>query len=854
MLQRIIYTALIGITFYACSTEKNAALNRGYHYTTTRFNGYFHGKEAYKLALKTINENHVDDYDNILDVYREGDQTTNKEQFSNLNRAINKSAKMIDRHGMKFKKKGKTIEVNKMIDDCYLLIAKSRYLKYDLESSVETYKFIQSSFDKEDIRFDAALGLIKAYILQENFVDAETQISALKEDKEFPDKLQDELATIEAISLIKSKDYPEAIKALEKAVLLTKKKKFKHRLNFIRAQLHQELGNTKEAADLYTVISKKAINYDLQFNAKINLAKTFDGSGEELIAIFEKMLKDEKNKEYNDQIYFALAQVYAKQGNTDLSIENYKLAAVKSVNNPKQKGKAYLALGDFYFDKPNFPLASSYYDSCLTSLPKSFPDYPQIDAKNKSLSELVKHLNTIQKEDSLQRISNLSEEEKLIFAETQINTAREQQELKEAQLDAKRERDLAAAATQGSNGETWIFDNPTMLSAGAADFAGIWGDIKLGDNWRRSDKTSISFADVEASNETNANTDIPENQTVDFYLKDVPTSPEAIELSNNKLKKAYYALAILYRDQFENLKQSNHYFELLNSRFPKNKKEAEALYQLYRNYDKLNSASSKEKNKQALIKDYPNSEYAQLLLNPNKIADQEKKEQKANQQYEAVYQTYQSGDYAKTIQDIQSIKPESMSPSLAPRFSLLEDFAKGNLYGKDSLVFNLRKTQSQFMGTQVANEIDLILGKINREEKKLKKAETDSLNKAKAFILTKSEPHYFVLVYSNETVKSEDIAAGISNFNNSYFKNLNLQVKTIAWSDKENAIIVKPLNSEKDYYQYYTTVQSNFLKDQKNIGDLYFNISKTNYAKLFKFKDIVGYADYFKKNYFASEK
>lgn len=854
MLQRIIYTVLIGITFYSCSTEKNAALNRAYHYTTTKFNGYFHGKEAYKLAVKNIQSQHIDDYDNILEVYKEGDQALNKEQFVNLNRAINKSAKMIDRHGMKFKRKGKTIEVNKMIDDCYLLIAKSRYLKYDLESSVETFKYIQTTYDKSDIRFNAALGLIKTYIKQENFIDAETQILALKENKEFPEKLQDELATIEAVSLIKNKDYPEAIKALEKAISLTKKRNFKRRLSFIKAQLYQETGFTKKAAEIYTYLAKKAINYDLQFNAKINLAKTFEGSGEELISIFEKMLKDEKNKEYNDQIYFALAQVYDRQGNIDLSLENYKLAAATSINNPKQKGKAYLALADHYFELPNFPIAANYYDSCLISLPKNFPNYNSIENKKQSLTELVRHLNTIEKEDSLQKIANLSEEEKLAFAEKQINTARENQELKDLALEAKRERDLAAAATQGSNGATWIFDNPTMLSAGTADFVGIWGDIKLSDNWRRSDKTSISFADVTASNEAKQNTDVPEDQTVDFYLKDVPNTPEAVELSNEKLKKAYYALAILYRDQFENLKQSNYYFELLNSRYPKNKKEPEALYQLYRNYDKLNLAASKETNKNSLINNYPNSEFTQLILNPNKLADQEKKEQVANQKYELIYQTYASGDYQKTIQEINELEPESMSKSLAPRFSLLSDFAKGNLYGKDSLIDNLRKTQSQYMGTQVANEIDLILGKFDREEKKLLKAKTDSLNKEKAFKLTKSESHYFVLIYSNETVKSEDISTGISNFNTAYFKNLNLSVKTIAWSETENALIVKPLNSEKDYYQYYTTVKANFLKDKNNIGDLYFNVSKTNYGKLFKYKDIVGYADYFKKNYFASEK
>lgn len=850
--KKAIYTLLAILTLWGCSTEKNAFLNRSYHYTTTRFNGYFHGNEAFKLATKNIKNKHVDDYDYVLDIFQHGDELINKAEYSNLNRAINKAAKMIDQHSMKFKEKRETVEKNNMIDDCFLLIGKARFLKGDLESAAETFIYVQSNFQKKPIKVKASLWLIINYIEQENFVDAETQVKALKEDKELPKRFKDDLLIIEASMFIKSKEYQKAIPILKEAISLVRKRSLKHRLSFILGQLYQNVGDTKNASELYTYVAKKAANYDLQFNAKINLAKTFEGSGSEIITIFEKMLKDDKNKEYQDQIYFALAQVYEKQGNTDLAIENYKLSAANSVNNPKQKGKAFLALGDYYFDLPKYPAAAKYYDSCLIALPPNFPQYQDIQQKKNSLVDLVFHLEVVAKEDSLLKISNFSEEEKLAFADAQIEKARVKKELKELKAEEKRAQELINNKLNGTGGDSWIFNNPGMLSAGVSDFMRIWGDIKLEDNWRRSDKSSVSFNEIDQSKEIVS--DVPEDQTVAFYLKDVPTSEAAIEASNANIRKSYYALGVLYRDQFEDLKQSNYYFELLNSRYPKNNKEVICYYQLYRNYDKLNLKQPRERNKELILTDYPKSEYAALLLNPNKLADQEKKLQDLNSTYQQTYSLFQAGNYQAVIDSIKSLKGIIMNTALEPRFSLLSDFAKGKLGGRDSLISNLRKTQSEFMGTTVANEIDLILGKINREQNVQKKAELDSLQKEKEFILSKSEPHYFVLIFSNETNNADELAQGISDFNSSYFSNLNLQVKSIVWSETENIIIVKPLTSEKDYYSYFSTFNDTFLKDQKPLGDLYFTISKTNYTKLFQYKEVLKYADFFNKNYSASEK
>ena len=447
----------------------------------------------------------------------------------------------------------------------------------------------------------------------------------------------------------------------------------------------------------------------------------------------------------------------------------------------------------------------------------------------------------------------MSEDDKLAFADELIRKVKLDEEIKEIEAEANRERALVKASVLGSNGESWIFDNPTMLSAGLAGFQEIWGDVRLEDNWRRSDKTSISFDNVQASNDALTSGLVPENQTVKFYLKGLPKTDEDFKKSDDKLKTSYYQLGIIYRDNFNDFKQSNLYFELLNSRYPKNKTRVEALYQLYRNYHKQNMLKNKALNKNLIITEYPNSEYAHLLLNPNAVADKEKSIKASNENYEALYMKFKEGNYQEVVTSINALLPELKDNPLAARFELLKNFSEGSLYGKEKMEDQLRKTQSKYIGSSVANDIELILEKLTLKRNKLQKEKQDSLMNDKAFKLSKSEPHYFVFIYQNKKTKGDELSKKISDFNKLFFDTKKLQIKNIAWSDQENALIVKPLLSEKEYYEYYTTFKNNFLENEMNSGDLYFNISKTNYTKLFKYKEVVNYVDFFRKNYFASE-
>ena len=858
---------LLLLLMNSCTTNKNAFLNKKYHYITVRYNGFFNGNEAYKLAENKIAEKHKDDFAELLDVFKYGSETSNKDQYSNLDKAMTKGAKMIDRHSMIFKVKSKEVEFNPMIDDSYLLIGKARFLKYDFDAAKETFLYIKNTYETGLEKHKANLWLIMTYIYQENYVDAETTIKSIKssieeakEDEEkkkkkngFPDKLLDELALVEAVYLKRSRQFELAISAFEKAASEVKKRKLKRRIQYILAQLHEQQGDKTKASELYKLVDKKASNYELQFNAKISLATTYEGNGNGVVKVLEKMLKDIKNKEYQDQIYFALAKIYDKQGVDELAIRNYKLSAKTSVSNPKQKGKSFLALGNYYFDKPDYILASDYYDSTLVVITKDFLGFEEIKNKKESLKDLVKHLKVVQVQDSLLRIVHLSEQERDVFIASKIKKAKEKAEELTAKQEAQKEKALADAAIQGTGGVDWIFENPSLLASGFAQFQGIWGDRVLEDNWRRSDKSSISFGQLSKEEEGESmgieEELLPEDQKPAYYLKNLPFEKDEQEVANEKIRNSFYQLGIIYRDNFKDLLNSMYYFEKLNQRYPGNTKEAITWYQLYRNYDKTNQLSKRESVKQKVIKNYPESELAQLLLNPNMLADKEQNKAEQEKKYEQIFSLYKQEKYARVLREVTASKAQVSSGDLAGRFNLIYAFAQGNIYGKDSLEFYLRRVSKENIGTLASSEADQLIGRFNEKKAQDQQKKLAEEKKNRAFIVSEKEPHYFVMIFGNEINKSIEILKDVSNLNKAFYSTKSLKSKSVAWSEKEDAIVVKPFKTQKESRDYNETIINKMIINKPELGDFHFIISKTNYAKLFKYKEVLQYMDFFKKHY-----
>ena len=125
-----------------------------------------------------------------------------------------------------------------------------------------------------------------------------------------------------------------------------------------------------------------------------------------------KMTKDEKNKDYLDQIYFTLAEMDITGGDSVSAIENYTLSTRYSLDNDIQKSLSFLQLGKIYYNKSEYISCKTFYDSAYTFMPESHESYKETQKTKKTLEKLVGHLTTISLQDSLQKLHSIRRREK----------------------------------------------------------------------------------------------------------------------------------------------------------------------------------------------------------------------------------------------------------------------------------------------------------------------------------------------------------------------------------------------------------------------------------------------------------
>jgi tetratricopeptide (TPR) repeat protein len=383
----------------------------------THYNFFFNARERVRTGSASLATSHEDKYDRVLSIFKYGDLTKAKAVFPDMDEAMKKVSIAISRNSMvlKDKKDNKVDERNKWIDDCYLLIGKAQFYKHDFWSSIETFQYISSEYKESDLRPEALLWLCKSYLELGKTVDAEYLLDYLKNDKKFPENLKGDYNAVVAQYHLMKDDVPRAIESLRKASATAIKKDDRSRYTFILAQLLQKQDSLQEAFSNYEKVIKMNPIYEMSFNSRINRARCYDvssGSGEIVKKELNKMLRDEKNEEYKDQIYYALAGIAQQEKEEQLAINLLNQSIRASTSNTSQLAQSYLALGNIFYKRPEYIPAAAYYDSCLTNLTNDHPDYIDIQSKKNSLERLVKNLKVIQQEDSLQSLAGLSLKER----------------------------------------------------------------------------------------------------------------------------------------------------------------------------------------------------------------------------------------------------------------------------------------------------------------------------------------------------------------------------------------------------------------------------------------------------------
>ena len=401
-----VFLAVLLLFSAGCSTKKKSWVNRQFHNTTAKYNGYFNGNESIKNGIKKLEESFVDDYTTILPVFKTGDLKKSKKTHSYMDKAIKKGSIVIQKHSMKIKGK----EYCKWIDDNYLMVGKSYFYKGEFEDAIKTFSFIKNEYKKNEIQFDASLWLIRALVEKKDFMTADVELDELTNNRKFPKKLDVDLAKISADFYLQQANYELALEQLVKIDKLIKRKNKKVRYNYIMAQLYQQQSNFRSAKNKYEQVLKSSPEYEMVFNAKMNLARSLESGSRDTQKMRQKLLKmtkDDKNKEYLDQIYFTLAEMDINNSDTLAAIDNYLLSTVNSIENNTQKSLSFLALAKIDYNRSFYKDAKINYDSTLFYMDEDFREYESAKEKHEILQELVYHLDVISLQDSLQALAAL---------------------------------------------------------------------------------------------------------------------------------------------------------------------------------------------------------------------------------------------------------------------------------------------------------------------------------------------------------------------------------------------------------------------------------------------------------------
>ncbi len=812
-----------------CSVEKNTDASRFYNSMTARYNIYFNGYENYKAGLANIANNHRDDYAQLISVFEYSDPATVSFCSSDMERAIQKASKLIalksitarpeikDSRDLSNKEKKLTEmkEFNEWVDDSYFLIGKARHYKHEYNEASSLFDYSIINANDPEIKTEAAIWLARVNNETGKYNESLRILAELEVNETTSKSLRAMYYTTLADLYVKQKRYPEAIDPLSDALEIVSGKRTKYRLTFLLAQLYEKTGNGSLATENFEKVIRMRPPYDVEFYARINIAGVFDINSMDPAKMkkeLEKMLKDSKNVDFQDQIYYAMGNMAMREGKEEEAVEYYHKSATAISQNQNQKGRSFLALANYYFDIPDFISSGMYYDSTMYFLDPSFPEYTEIQEKSQNLNALVSQLNIIQREDSLQKIAGMNESQRnalissLIAEATREETERQSSEYSDRyNLGQFYENERRFQGNIEQEGK-WYFYNQSAMAFGRTEFRRRWGDRKLEDNWRRSNRARVNIAqfgggDEDAQEQVDTTLATSNYKKPEYYLKDLPLNDSLMAISDDKIAIALLNAARAYSERLLDNPRATETYESLIARYPESELVPEVLYDLYRVNKEDNSARS-EVYRQRLLQQYPESEYAKILSDPayyeKKLADMKMAEKLYNDAYTA-YNAEMFNDAISLCTDGLQKYPQDQ---LAPKFQLLHAYAVARTSDERSFKAELTHLIKTWPKTTESTRAEEIITYLNQKSPELK-VEEDKLIAAELYIKDTTVTHVFVLIIPDPAFNINQATFDVISYNIDNYTNKNYRTEGILINNKYIMITVSGFpdySQAKDYY------------------------------------------------------
>ena len=848
MKRQLVHIFWLLIILSGCSPQSTTWTGKAFHNTTAHYNGYFYAKEELTKIEKAILEGRANDYNHILQLYPAIDSARAKGYDKEIQEAIKMASLAIQRHPN-----------SKWVDDCYILVGKARLYSLDWGNAVQTFKYVNTKGKKIDSRHEAIIQLARTFVEHGEFNNAEAAFDYLEKEK-LSKNNRKKFHLEQAHYYQLREDYDNMVRNLTQAVPLLTRKDRPGRVFFIIGQVYQKIGFESEAFNYYKECISTNPDYEIDFYARLYMAQVAEISRSRDIASarksFKKLLKDTKNKDFRDKIYYEMGVFERKQNNLNEAIAHYNLA-IREGSSKQIDGEAYLKLGEIYYDTlKNFQLSQAYYDSAVSALPTTYENYKTIQARQKVLNEFVKNLNTIAWQDSLFLMAKMD----TATLRKHITSVLESQKKPEIKSKKKKRNRIEIDAVNSSiAGEpslgvsSWYYGNTSAVALGQSEFSRVWGDIPLEDNWRRATRTTTitRVQSIPATEQSNTPEDeqspaVAKNPVEEEYnriRKQLPITDVQVEEANKKIEDAYFRLGDIYYFDLKEKENAVASYEALLTRFPETSFRPEVLYKLYLIFKDSDTLKASQYASQ-LKEEFPDSPFAKILVNPNYLQESGLVVERQKKMYQQAYENYQRGAHAGALQLVdEAIALEKTS--FIPNLTLLKILIIGKTETMSQYQFSLDTFIKDYPESDLIPYAQNLLQ--TSRDFQLKKEKARGIQYIRSF----EEPHYFVLVSTRENKLEGVVSKILESFNTSNFKDLNLKVSTLTLNDTYTLTLVSDLpriSSALEYHKTFTEKRPTFtgLKDYKFSN---FVITKDNFDIFYRTTGLDEYLQFFEKNY-----
>lgn len=774
-----------------CSTQKNTAKTRWWHSFKARYNTYYNGTLAYIDGSLEKENGNKDNFTEMLPLYTVGNKQSREIGKGNFEKAIEKCQKTIKLHSIKKrpvwdKKRRKTEkdiewlsrrEYNPFLWKAWMLMGRSQFYKGAFDEAASTFAYMGRLYQTQPaIYAKSRAWLAKCYLEEGWLYDAEDVVRNMERDP-IHWSARKEWDYTYADYYIHTGDYAKAIPYLRKVIKHEMRRKQRAREWYLMGQLQAALGNKAEAMRAYKRVIRQNPPYEVEFNARIAMTEVMSGGQwKKMVSRLKRMAASDKNKEYLDQVYYAIGNIYLAQNDTAKAISAYERGAAKATRSGIEKGVLLLKLGDIYWEMERYNDAQRCYGEAIGLLDKERKDYEELSHRSKVLDQLVPYTDAVHLQDSLQTLAKMDEKDRnaaidRTIAELKRKEKEERDRLAEQNAQETMQQNGGGNNMQQQNNRQqnnmnqqtnglWYFYNATAVSQGKSAFQKMWGKRENVDNWQRVNKTVVNFGGNQEETElSEAQLDSIARQEAiedslaqiadsaqndphkrEYYLAQIPFTEDQIEASNKIIEDGLFNAGVIFKDKLNNLPLSEKQLKRLTSQYPDFEKMADAYYHMYLLYMRKGETDVAEGYVERLKKEYPESEWTTLLSDPYFVENAKLGVHMEDSLYASTYDAFKAARYAEVSGNVRISDSRFPLGANRDKFVFIGGLSKLNEGDAEGCLEDMNTVVKKWPQSGVAEMAGMIVKGVS-EGKRLKggKFDLDNVWERRSEVLTDND-------------------------------------------------------------------------------------------------------------------